>query len=229
MKAARLASKDEANLRWYLSGDAAGDVGVRSNFPSIVRRLELRAMLRPPPEPKDPRVPPRQYLEVKSEDLPTLTNPDDTHLLKAADRLRRVDHRWQQVGRAHRAVLRGFYGPRGEDRPDGLRAFVSVWSDDELGGVVLALPATRRAHQRSGSPRSQLEWLRRVSERRLGQTWPEGKPCGDGGRHQRRADERLVEELVALAQAALVDAVAAFYATRELPEIHRPKERDRAA
>jgi hypothetical protein len=211
----RLHPADESDLRWLLSREFEGDLGMRSGFHDFLRQMELRANLRRSAT-TDPRFKPRQYLHVSSAvEHGAAEGIADEALLGAAGRYRRVRRRWDALAREHQDVLAAVYGSR---RYDGLTAFRHPGSSDDLSGVVLVVPEARTAFRRSRSDRGLLDWLQRLSVRFEKQRH---RKKTVSSREQRRDDEQLVADLVLAAEVRLIAAVRAYDATRPRREVRR--------
>lgn len=96
----RLSPLDAADLRWYLLGDYAGDLGIRSNIGPTLEFLELQAV--------------RDRPSHKPVEL-------DEGILRVAGRLRRLARRWEALDPHAQAVLRAAYG--------GTRRTLPEWGD----------------------------------------------------------------------------------------------------
>jgi hypothetical protein len=210
----RLHPSDESDLRWLLSREFEGDLGMRSGFHDFLRQMDLRARLHRPAK-TDPHLEP-QYVHVSSAvEHGAAEGIADEALLAAAGRYRRVRRRWDALAGEHQDVLAAVYGSR---RYDGLTAFRHPGSGDELCGVVLVVPEARAAFHRSRSDRGLLDWLQRLSVRFEKQRH---RKKTVSSREQRRDDEQLVADLVLAAEVRLVAAVRAYDATRPRREVRR--------
>jgi len=179
---------DERALVWRFSDDWRGDVGLRSNFGAMAAVLALGTRV-------------QTSLVIREWGL-----EDDAPALVAARRVRAIDRRLARLQPFHVRVLRGAYSPRGPLRPEELSPWKHRLSDSvEIGGVLLVTPAAIAAHADACTPQTLARWLACVSA----EASQEGLP-----RARRREIEALVGRLTDAASRALLDAHAAWRASR---------------
>jgi hypothetical protein len=139
----RLNKADERDVRWGLSQDVKGDMGMCSAFDGFERAMNLRAKIDryDPPQPRRDRDGglilkdfTEQYIPVK-DPRPTFTTYElDDRFLDAARRVDVIYGAFQDIGPAHLRVLDRCYYDR---RPEGLEPF------GELAGLSTETHAAR--------------------------------------------------------------------------------------
>lgn len=144
----RLGPSDERDVRWGLSQDAKGDVGLRSGFGAFLNVMLLRAKLKPAPWPTStydgdgklifPNAQNIQY-NVKTETRTLLTYEMSEEVMRAGSEFSRIWGALEEVGEHHLFALWLRYGGR---QLGGLEAF------DDLGALVLFTKAAKKCHQR---------------------------------------------------------------------------------
>jgi hypothetical protein len=141
-KSYRLSRPDERDVRWGLSQDVKGDVGIRSTFSAFKHAMDLRANMRPvewvQPKPGEPN--PQQSIPCKGDDHRTLlTYEMSEELLDAAAEIRVVWGAFAMIGPHSLGILARVYRDR---CPGGLEAF------DDVAPLVVDTRAAKRCHAR---------------------------------------------------------------------------------
>jgi hypothetical protein len=148
-KSYRLGPSDERDVRWGLSQDVKGDVGIRSSFTAFLNTMNLRSKL----ERWTPGTPKRdrsgrldldnfqsQVIDCKGNDHRTLLTYEMSEtVMHAGSDYRRVWGAFEEIGDEHLSTLAIRYGHK---PVPGLEAF------DDLGVLVAFTKDATRAHQR---------------------------------------------------------------------------------
>jgi hypothetical protein len=121
-------------LRWFFS-DSSGEMGMRSNYPSMILRIHYGRSLR---------------------DGSPVSEIDE-HALDAAYRARRIQRTLEAAGSLVSAMLWFTYG---WEAPAALRK-----AYQELAGLVFNSPVSYVAFRRSGTSRTFGDWLARLPKR----------------------------------------------------------------
>lgn len=177
--------QEEADLRWFLSGEYRGDCGVKSTLGPQIEAARLG----------------RKRLEraMHLDWFPDESSPQ----LQAIRRLRRVESRWARVPQQHRTVLQAVFGEPNQAHRYLLRAFTSPDTGLWLGLIVLGCPEAARAHARSRSRRTLFDWICRLSERLANKDQ-------SGGKHQERRDRELADLLITASERRVRTAISSY-------------------
>jgi hypothetical protein len=151
VKSYRLGTADERDVRWGLSQDIKGDVGMKSGFYAFLNAMNLRSKL----EPWEEKDPPRtldgygvdlsnhegQAMECKAgnDHRTLLTYEMSEELLGAASEIRRVWGAFAEIELEQLAVLARRYR---DEQVGGLEAF------GDLGALVFDTKGAIRCHKR---------------------------------------------------------------------------------
>jgi hypothetical protein len=148
-KSYRLGPADERDVRWGLSQDVKGDVGIRSSFTAFLNTMNLRSKL----ERWNPGTPKRvdgrldlynfqsQVIDCKGTDHSTLLTYEMSEtVMHAGSDYRRVWGSFEEIGDEHLSTLAIRYGRH--QVLGGLEAF------DDLGALVLFTTSAIRCHKR---------------------------------------------------------------------------------